>query len=243
MNADARDDAARPGGSPFIDTADERGFGAERPGGLSVICVLAIVLAALGLFTGCAGLGSQVSASRMQRAMAEMRGGRNMPMDKVQQEFNDRILAIAARYHWATLPLMIAKLVVEIGMLAGAILSLRFDGRGRIALQCALLSAIVVESLSAIPAMLIQIETRDATTEMMTKMMAAGGGGKGPPAKAVKGVAQTVGSIVGTIAIAVAVAWMIGKTIFYVVAVRYLRKPDIIRLFQPPPEKPSAQLA
>jgi len=236
----AEDDAARPDDSPFIETPDDRtAVGGDRPGGLSAICVMTIVLAALGLLGGCIGLASQVSQARVKEAVAAMHAAGNRPVDKVQQEFNDRIFAITDRYKWATLPLMIAKIAVEIGLLAGAIGSLRLDRRGRAWLQYALVAAIVVESLHAVPVMLIQSETRTATTEMMGKMMATGGGGNAPPA-GLQDVAATFGSIVGILSIAYAVGWLLAKIIFYVIAIRYLRKPAIVRLFAATPDNPSA---
>lgn len=143
----SRDENFPSGESPFIETADDRSPSAEaRPGGLSLVCIVIIVLASLGLLTGCLGLASQASQARVQQAMAAMQAG-NQPMAKLQQGYNDRVMAITDRYRWATLPLMIAKMAVEVGLLAGAIFCLRLDRRGAAWLQAGLVSAIVVEAL------------------------------------------------------------------------------------------------
>jgi hypothetical protein len=237
----AQDDAARPEESPFIETPDDRtAGGGARPGGLVAICMVTILLAALGLLTGCAGLASHASQARLRQAIAKIDAGKgDERKDKVQQEFNDRIFAITDRYRWATLPLLIAKTAVEIGLLAGAILSLQLKRSGRSWLLGALIAAIVVESLYAVPVMLIQNETRKATTEMMGNMMAAGPGGKAPP-PGVQDFAETFGSIVGIFAIAYAVGWLLAKIVFYMIAIRYLRKLAIVSLFEAPAEEPSA---
>ncbi len=242
-DSDARDGDAQADESPFIETPDDRvPRPGTRPGGLSVICAVAIMLAVLGLLIGLGGLLSLASQARLRQAMAAMQQAGNQPLARVQQEFNDRMFDITNRYRWATVPLMIAKIAVEIGLLAGAIFSLRLDRRGGTWLTRALFAAIVVEALYAVPTMLIQRETREATTEMMSKMMAAGRGGQGPPAGA-QDFAAVFGSVIGIVSLVVAVGWLVAKIIFYLISIRYLQKPEIARLFEPPPDEPSTQLA
>src|SRR5882757_7313543 len=72
----------------------------DRPGGLTVICVLAILLAGSGLLMGCFGLVSQAFASGMQQALAEMQEGVRQPGADVQKEMNARMMAVTSRYKW-----------------------------------------------------------------------------------------------------------------------------------------------
>lgn len=244
MNDSYHDDSSGADETPFMQEPDDTTSAPDtgiRPAGLTVICVLSIVLSILGLFGSCMGLASQALQSKARQTISQMQNTGNQQMAKVQKEFNERIFAIADRYRWATLPLVVAKMVVEFGLLIASTLCLRLDRPGRAWLRRALVGAIVVESLAIIPVILIQTETSAATTEMMSKMMESSGGANPPPAAA-KDVATMFGSVIGFFSIGIAACWLLGKLVVYVLGVRYLGNPEIVQLFALRPDEAAAEL-
>jgi len=206
-----------------------------RPQGLSFICVVAIILGSLGLLTACTGLTSQVFASGIQNAFTRMPGGADVPGADVQREMNARMMAVTNRYKWATMPLMVVKLVVEAALLAGAIMSLGLKPRGRAWLLGGLIAALVFETINAVPMFLIQRETQLVMSEMMPRMMAAQPGANRAPA-GFTDFFSTFFSAIGFVAVAVALVWLAAKLIFCAFGITYLRRPDLRALFAPPAE-------
>jgi hypothetical protein len=208
-----------------------------RPSGLSNICVLAILLSGVGLLSGCVGVISQVFASGMQQAFSRMPAGANAPGVEKQKEMNDRMFAVANRYKWATFPLMAVKIVVEAALLTGAIMSLRLNPRGRSWLRGALLAAILFEAVYAVPVILIQRESQAVMSEMMPKVLEAQqGANKQLPG--MNDVMSTFFSAVGIFSMIFALGWLAAKIVFCALSLRYLRKPEIQALFEPPAAVP-----
>src|SRR5258707_1156683 len=102
--------------SPFDETpvTPGRATGSEgakaSQGGLTVVCVLAMILGGAGLLMGCFGMISQVFASGMQHAFAGMQVGANQPGADVQREMNARIEAIVKRHKWLSMSMMAVKI-------------------------------------------------------------------------------------------------------------------------------------
>ncbi len=204
----------------------------STPRGLPVICILAIILSVLGLLTGCVGLGSEIFTSRMKQMMARMPRQGNQ---QEQQDMTDRLMAITDRYKWMTLPLLAAKVVVEIMLLTGAILAIRLSPRGRSWLLAALVAALVVESLYIIPTVLVQRETQAVTSEFMAKAMAAQQGRNAAPG--MENFASTFTSVVGILSIVFAIGWLGAKFIYYALSIRYLRKSELVTFFSIPSDE------
>jgi hypothetical protein len=203
-----------------------------RPGGLTVICVLAIILGGLGLLTGCFGLVSQAFTTQMQQAVAGMQPG-NLPGAEVQKEMNARILAVANRYKWVSLPLMAVKIFVEAALLAAAVMAWGLNPRGWSWLHGALIATIIFETVHAVPQVLVQLETRAVMNEMMPKMMAAQHGrNQAPPG--MENFMSSVFSAATLVSLIFILIWLVGKIVFYVIGIRYLRKPDVRALFAAP---------
>src|SRR5262245_59682797 len=95
-----------------------------RPGWLTVICVLAIVLGSLGLLSAGVSLFSQLFASRLQQAIAGAQGASNLPGSDLQAEVVQRSFEITRKYSVVMIPLEGAKILVEGALVVGAIMSL-----------------------------------------------------------------------------------------------------------------------
>ncbi|MFN0052810.1 MAG: hypothetical protein ACKV0T_11505 [Planctomycetales bacterium] len=197
-----------------------------RPGGLTAVCILALLLGIVGLLTGCAGLASQAFGAQLQEAMSGMQPGGNEAMRQAQQEMNTKILAVAKKYAWMTVPLLVVKMVAELLMIAGAAGALGLKPFGRKWLMWGLTAALVIESISLIPALLLQNETQAVTQEYMNKIMSGAGGGQGA-AEFGSSITQ-VATIIGLV---LAIGWLLVKALYYVLSLRYLRKREIAALF------------
>jgi hypothetical protein len=206
--------------------------GGSRPGGLTFICVAAIALGGAGLLMGCFGLMSQVFTSEMQQGFAGFPGGANMPGAEAQKEMNARLLAVANRYKWVTLPLLVVKVFVEAALLAGGLMSWGLKPRGRSWLLGGLCAATVFDAAYVVPTVLVQRETQAVMSEMMPKLMAAQQGRNAPPG--MNDFMSGFMSVVGIASTIVALVWLAGKVLFYMLGIRYLRKPEVRALFAQP---------
>ncbi len=219
--------------TPFETTPIAGEDAASRPGNLTCICVLAIVLGVGGLFTGFSGLMAQVFAPEIQRVFAGMPGGANQPAADMQKELNAKLSAIGDRYKWVIIPLIGVKIIVESVLLAAAIMSLKLMPRGRSWLLGALVAAIVFEFIYVVPTILINRETQAVMSEMTPRMLGAQQGANGLPPGA-KAIFSIVLSVITTATIVFAVVWLTTKVVFFVFGIRYLRKPEVVALFAPP---------
>jgi hypothetical protein len=223
-------DFAQP--SPFEPTPDspEEAPGAgDRPQNLTFICILAILLGGSGLLTGCFGVMSQAFAARAQQAFSAMPPGANNPMAEAQKKMNEKMMAVTERYKWVTLPLIVLKLFVEAALLIGAIMSLGLKPHGRTWLLAGLIAALVLESIQIVPGIMIQSETFAVMREMMPLQQ----GPNGPPPGANEFV-KVFFSAIGIGSMIIALGWLAAKFVFYVIGIRYLRKPELVALFAVP---------
>src|SRR3954470_2053768 len=76
-----------------------------RPGWLTTLCVLCIVLGALGLFNSLLGAAGAIGGQFIQKAL-QPAAGAGMPADMkdAQEEFQADINAVQLKYFWATIP-------------------------------------------------------------------------------------------------------------------------------------------
>jgi hypothetical protein len=209
----------------------------RRTGGLTAICVLAIVLGAMGVLTGCFGLVGLLFSSQMQNAIAGIQQA-NQGAAEVQNEMNAKALTISRKYSWATVPLMVAKLFVEIALLAGAIMSLGLKPLGRRMLLAAFGAAIVVESIQLVPALLVQRETQALMAEMMPKMMQeVQQGAKKTPGFDPDQFASGLVKAISIMSFVIGIGWLVCKVVYYAIGIVYLRKPQVAASFVPQPPR------
>jgi hypothetical protein len=210
----------------------------QRPGGLTAICVMAIVLGALGLMTGCLGALSQVFNQQMQNGLAEMQAGANEEAAELQKEMNAKVLAATAKYAWLTAVLSVFQLALAGSLLAGGIMSLKLRPLGRKLLLGAFATAIVFEAVRIYPTLAVQRATAPIMAEYMPKVMKAQAPKGGQPQgmdQAMSGI-MSVALIVGMV---FAVGTVIVKVVFYAIGIVYLRKPPVTSLFASPALDPT----
>jgi hypothetical protein len=243
-DANRKEDLGPPSASPFgMTPVSPAGMGTapasrRRTGGLTAICVLAIVLGAMGVLTGCVGLVGQLFSSQMQNAVAGMQPAANQEAAKTQKEMNAQMLTIARKYNWILVPLMVAKMFVEIALLTGAIMSLGLKPLGRRILLAAFIAAIVVESIQLVPALLVQRETQALMAEMMPKMMQeVQQGAKKPPGFDPDQFASGLVKAISIMSFIIGIGWLVCKVVYYAIGIVYLRKSQVAASFVPPPSR------
>ncbi|MEX2118203.1 MAG: hypothetical protein WD847_01230 [Pirellulales bacterium] len=201
----------------------------QRPGGLTAVCVLAIVLGALGLLTGLVGIVGMLAAPAMQNLFSGM-PGMNDEFTKVQMEMNAEMMAVAQSRPVLTWSLYIVHLMVASTLLVGGILAVMLKPVGRRLLLGVFVGAIVFELVRIVPTVIMALENMAIVEEYMPRLAEASNqGGQAPPGMdQTMGAFAKVGAIVGLVA---AVAMMLFKCAFYVVGTLYLSKPRIVALY------------
>jgi len=204
----------------------------KRPGGLVAVCVIAIVLGGLGVFSSLSFLVNLAFGSQMQSAFTpQTMPGQNNQMLEVQQEMNAKVWSITQKWnvvHW----ILTAALIVNVALLlTGGIMTLRLNPTGRKLLLAVFISAIVVDIARAVPGVLIGAETFQVMEEYMPRMMDASAppGQQAPP-----GVGDAMGTamqIGGIVAMVFAIGWALAKVVVYLIGAMYLTRPAVKELF------------
>lgn len=201
-----------------------------RPGWLTTICVLCIVLGALGLFNSVFGAVGVIVGPIIQKAFQPKAGnGMSDDMQKVQEEFQTEINAIQAKYFWETVPALGFRFIVSLLLLIGGIRALSLVAAGRKLLLAACSIAIVFELLFSILQSIMYLDTMTLVNEYVIKLTAAlpqnvndGGVGRFLPTLA---RVSMIGSMAAYYLISLA------KVCLYIFGVIYLRRPRIMALF------------
>jgi hypothetical protein len=203
-----------------------------RPGWLSFLCVLCIVLGALGLMNSVFGTFGMVVGPRFQQFMAaQPKPGMPDDLKEAQEKMQADMYTIQAKYIWP-LGLSIAlRLIVCALLLVGGIRCLNMSEQGRKLLIIACSIALVFDLLQAIFQMVITVENMTVMNEFMEAM--ANQGGSTP--KEVEAVIKTIGSIIRFLMVGMVCVFALAKIAFYIFGVLYLQKPNIMALFKTAP--------
>lgn len=201
-----------------------------RPGGLTAICIIALVLGALGVLTGCSGVGMALVGNQVQQWQQKFSTmGSPAPVRDVQTEMNLQSIRIFNRYRVVNLILAVCQLLIVGALIGGAIQTLRSREMGRRLLVFGCLAAIGWEVVRAVPHTLMQLENTAMMEEYMPRMMEAQapGGQAAQMAEFARMIAH-FSTIMGWV---IFFGWLMMKLAFYGVAARYLTRPKIKSLF------------
>jgi hypothetical protein len=206
----------------------------RAPGMLQAICIIAIVLGALGSFSVLGGVvGPFVNEAIQKMVAANMRPG--SPQAKQQAQQQREIQAVADK--WAPVNYaLLAVLVVVVGcLIVGGVKAFRLQPSGHRLLLMAFLITIAFELMRLVPTISILVDTFDVMEQSMADSMKANSGGRPiPPAAARMSKTIMKGSIY--LGIAFAVGWVLLKVGFYGFGAYYMRKPHIRGLYEPAAE-------
>lgn len=197
----------------------------QRPGGLTALCVLSIVLGSMGFLSGLVGLVGMLFQNQMQSAVAGLQPDADMA--RIQQEVNEQTNELMRQHAVRNWILLLVRLNVAIGLLLGGIWSLGLKPIGRMTLLVAFGVGIVLEAFQLWP----QWENRNLAAQTMDRMVQAQ---KEQNAKAPPGFDDTMkmmGQVAAAMTIVVALGMFLAKSGFYAFGLWYLTRPHIAGLF------------
>lgn len=205
----------------------------QRPGGLTAICVITLVVGALGVLSGISQFVNLLIGQKLQAAVLQAQAGAGEAALQAQREMQAKMAAITQKYavyHWvcATTQSILAWI-----MIVGAVLSLRLRPAGRTLLLVALVASLLFEPAKAV---LTAAVTKQSAPVIVASMKAAAQNSAPPGSRQSEEIGQMMG---GLSQLVVVMQWvvLIGMTalwcIFYLVGVWYLTKPAVRALFAP----------
>lgn len=202
------------------------------PGGLKAVCIIAIVLACLGGMGSLASGVGLVAGQTLQAAMNPGQPGPGDGMQQAQQKMQAEVNEISRRYLIPSAAAVILHLLTALLLLAGAIMTLQRKGSGPGMLTFGCASSILYVVGNGILYAVMQLQMIPIMQSFMGDVMAeagkkAGGGGAQPPDM---GNFMMIFIFIG---VGIAVLWALVCIIFYLIAIFYVRKPNVRALFQP----------
>jgi hypothetical protein len=228
---------------PYLPSRSAYGPGGAgaRPGWLTAVSVIAIVLGALGLLGSLFQTASLVFSDRLQQLTAAVSAPPGTPpeMQKVQVEMQRDIMAVQRRWRTSTMVLIASILVLASLLLLGGIKSLQLSPLGRTVLLATFAALAIVEIGRFIQLVGVQMDSTKVVSEYMPRIMAAaqGAGGKAMPPQAQQ-VMKTTSEVTVKVSLVAGLAvwgvWFLAKIVFYVLGLFYLTRPHIQAVFQQP---------
>jgi len=205
----------------------------RRPGLLTTLCVLCIVLGALGLFNSLFGAFGLVVGRQFQQFVMKSQSqtpGVPPEMQEAQEKLQTEIYAIQEKYLWALGGGLVFRFVASALLLVGGIgaLALKPWGRQVLIAGCAVAAPFVM--LDAILQSLISMENMTVMNSYMERIIQAS------PANAPEKMEGFIRGFFGFIkiaAIAVVGLLALAKIALFIFGLVYLHKPHIKALFVP----------
>ena len=200
-------------------------FTPQRTGGLTAICVVAIVLGAFGALGALMGTVGMLLNERFQ-SMAQGLQGAGLPPEaqQVQQQMNQQMLALTRRWKPILLPLHAANLVLSVLLLVGAIGLLRRSAGGAKVFSRALLGCLLYVLFNAPASAMYSLQTSKIVQQFMPAMMQAASPPQGAPEAATENVVQTTMVVAMAISIGWIVVWHLAQAVFYAISFFSVKK-------------------
>lgn len=192
----------------------------RRPGGVTAICVIAIVLASLGI---CGAIYQGVALALQSTILAQPPAGDEL--SQMQNEMQRQMIEATRPLTPFQIFLLAANLGASIALLAAAILALSMRPSGRGWLAGASVGCAAVDLLGAGLGLLAAVKSWPVVAEFTRKMAERGGS-----------MAQAGGVMKFAVAVAIGlqVIWLMLKLGFYITSVVYLQRPNVRQAFLPP---------
>ena len=205
-----------------------------RPGLLTALCVLAMVLGALGMMNAVMGTAMAAVGPRLQTMVQpQPMPGTPPEMQQVQQDFQDATNAIQAKYHVGILASLFFRFAAGLLLLIGGIKALSLLEYGRWMLMLAFGVATCFELANAILQSMVNLEMMTAANGVVDGFLQSASGEGIPGIRtAVKGV------LVGSMVLAYLI--VLGKVALYVGGILYLQRPKVRALFIVPELTPDS---
>lgn len=197
----------------------------DRPAGLWIVAILAIILGGLGT----CGSGFGLLGAAIQDTVAEMqenlqRNDPNPQLREMNRQIQERSLEIQRRWRIPTVIAQVVNLLGSLVLLVGAILVFRFHPQGPMVFIAAAAISIVADLAVAGVGVLVQQQTMAAMEEITTNL---GTGGDPAAERMMSGILRAS----GTFGLCFALGWLAAKLGAYVGSIVYLRKGTVRALF------------
>ena len=206
-----------------------------RPSGLTAVCVICLVMGALGCFPllfGCIGLVAQPMINEVTQDFVRGMAG-NSP--QVQQQLDQQesmmqeVMAIQREWMPYSIAAMVFLAVAVVGMIVGAILGLNLKRMAHVWMITGMVAAIAHGLIGGYVGYTIQRDSQAIVMRNMNQAMQAGPAPAPPAAKAMANSAMQAGQAVGLMFM---VFWLLVKCGTYGTCSWYLLTPKIRQLFE-----------
>ena len=200
----------------------------RRPGWLTAVCVIAIVIGILGAFNGVFGLIGAVFGQQLQSAVSPAAGSVPPSMEKIQTEFQDQMNAVQKEFFVALLSSAVLRTIIAVLLLVGGVMCLNLKEQGRQLLVLGFAIALLFEIGNTVLNSLVNMEVMtafNAYVEALAEELPAGGGG--PPPQMLMGIMK--GSIIFGFVVQYLIVLI--KMGFYAFGLIYLSRQTIKALF------------
>jgi hypothetical protein len=201
-----------------------------RPGGLTAVCIIAIVLGILGFGTGAISLASNLASNQIQKLQTKWgTAGAPPGMRDVQAEMNAKTMAIVNRFRLVNLFIALSQLILTAALVIGGIRALKLNEMGRKILCVACGLAILFEVTRAVPTVFMQLENMALMEDYIPRMMEASTpGSQGAQVAEFGRMMARFSMIMGWV---VLFGWLFLKLAFFGSAFYYLRGPKTKALY------------
>ena len=202
---------------------------AQRPGWLTAIAIVVVVIGVLGLLA-CGTKFLNLAFGRQMQQMFAGIGAPNEQMRKAQEEMNAAIMGVADRFFVPNVILATSQFFLSIALIFGGIKSLKLDALGRKVLLIALALLLFYEIGNLVTQILTQLGMMPIMQLYMPRMMTV-------PGQENAG-AQRFGTAIAKFSMVAGIVmqsgWTLVKMVFYGFAIYFLRKPNVVSLFAKP---------
>ncbi|QDU98427.1 hypothetical protein [Lignipirellula cremea] len=228
---------SNPYGAPQAPVPGEP-VGAQRPErttGLTIICVIGILLGLFGLFSGAMKIVNGLFGAQMQQAMGGMNVGLDPKLAKVQEEMQAALIEATGKFMILNVLLGVCQFALCAVLLFAAFKLLGLNPTGRSLFLGVSIALLFYETAWLVVFIVQQLSVADVMTEFMPKLMPA------PPQGAANGPnPEEFGRMIAWVSIVIGIVsqgfWTLAKLGFYGFSILYLRKPNIQALCGVTPE-------
>jgi hypothetical protein len=215
--------------SPVLpETPYSAGSGKRKPGWLTAICVICLVLGLLGFFNGVIGLGFTVFNKQVQQVFNPPGARQGMPpeLQKFQQKLQDEMQAIYGQFFVPTLISTLLKAIISVVLFVGGLLTLTLKSSGRKLLVLACILALLFElGISALQGV-IYMETLTVLNQLIDGFVQELKRVNGPLSQAATTSMQVI--LYASMVLFFIIQFV--KIGFFYWSANYLRRPAIVEL-------------
>jgi hypothetical protein len=225
MSTDNPYNAPSPAIPSLASPAPPRTVPVTQPNGFTAICVLSIILGGMGTLVSVFGLIALVAAPAIQSLATMQQPGQPQALHDLNVKMQKDVAEITDRWKPFSYALVAIHLALSLGILMGAIYSLKRNPTGVPLLLFGMMAAVGYEALNLLMQIVIQTETFPITARYMKDVMEATPGNKAP---AEMGEFMSNAMTFGMwITIGILVAWTLAKVVFDIITILYIQRKDV----------------